>query len=115
MPELLDERGSFAGCSTTRHTPVGQPLPSLGRVPVMTQPLQPLLYCATCWRSAISMAAAADRPSPVSDPPQFMPVAVGPIKQHQSGGWQVPIARAIMGGESVCMFHLMMPGASNLE
>ena len=26
-PELLDERGTFAGCSATRHTtPVGQPL-----------------------------------------------------------------------------------------
>ena len=27
MRELLDERGTFAGCSATRHTPTSRPLP----------------------------------------------------------------------------------------
>jgi hypothetical protein len=94
-----------------RHNPTGRPpVMSGAQFPGMTQPL---MFCAICARQALQMAAAAGQ--------AFAPGAIHPRIVHSEddppgvprgdGAWPVRAARAIAGGESVCMFHLATPEA----
>lgn len=68
------------------------------------------MYCAVCATDAINQFVRSD-PRP-GDIPHFTPVALGSVARLADGSWQVPIARAVHNGDSVCMFHVVMPTES---
>ena len=67
----------------------------------------PPMYCAVCATDAALHWARSE--SPAGDSPFFVPVRLGQVKHLPDGSYQVPIARGIAGGNSVCMAHLLMP------
>jgi hypothetical protein len=82
----------------------------------MTQPQPLYTYCAICARSALGLAARESQAfTPGSTQPRFMPVSMGPVRRRDDGSWDVPVARVVSGGDSVCMFHLAIPQAVNVE
>lgn len=45
--------------------------------------------------------------------PIFQATNGGPVNQLPNGAYTVPVARVIVDGNSVCMWHMLMPNTPN--
>jgi hypothetical protein len=78
-----------------------------GTVTWMRTPHALPMYCAVCARDAALLWARSEPTE--GDVPRFMPVALGQVRLLPDGSYEVPIARGVAAGNSVCMPHLLMP------
>ena len=67
------------------------------------------LYCVPCARKAAADYGNTGYPEQL---PRFSPSPGGPVTGYRIG-YRVPVAVAITGGDSVCLFHLLHPNAAH--